>query len=95
MTTRRREGREARTDWRVLLRLKAFTLVEARLHTGRTHQIRVHFSSIGHPVAGDTVYGAPHVPRIGNEASAQAQPYVSCTPRASSLRTRGPPSAWK
>ncbi len=67
MTTRRREGREARTDWRVLLRLKAFTLVEARLHTGRTHQIRVHFSSIGHPVAGDTVYGAPHVPRIGNE----------------------------
>jgi 23S rRNA pseudouridine1911/1915/1917 synthase len=67
MTTRRREGREARTDWRVLLRFPGFTLVEARLHTGRTHQIRVHFSSLGHPVAGDVTYGAPRLPRIGNQ----------------------------
>ncbi len=68
MTTRRREGRAALTTWRVLLRLDpetagrsrgGFTLVEAGLHTGRTHQIRVHFSATGHPVAGDTHYGAP------------------------------------
>lgn len=71
MTTRRREGRAALTTWRVLLRFDlvkhardrgargGFTLVEAGLHTGRTHQIRVHFSSTGHPVAGDTQYGAP------------------------------------
>jgi 23S rRNA pseudouridine1911/1915/1917 synthase len=54
MTARRREGREARTDWRVKLRLGAFTLIEADLHTGRTHQIRVHFSALGCPVVGDT-----------------------------------------
>ncbi len=69
MTTRRREGREARTDWRVLLRLEGFTLVETRLHTGRTHQIRVHFSSLGHPVVGDTVYGAPRTVRIGGKTT--------------------------
>ncbi len=63
MTARRREGREARTDWRVLLRLKGYTLIEAGLHTGRTHQIRVHFSALGCPVVGDTLYGAPHQAR--------------------------------
>src|SRR5579859_3254333 len=65
MTTRRREGRAARTDWRVRMRLDGFTFVEADLHTGRTHQIRVHFSALGHPVAGDTLYGAPAQPKIG------------------------------
>lgn len=64
MTARRREGREARTDWRVLLRLDAFSLIEAGLHTGRTHQIRVHFSTLGWPVVGDTVYGAPRQERV-------------------------------
>lgn len=68
MTARRREGREARTDWHVQLRLGAFTLVQAGLHTGRTHQIRVHFSAIGCPVVGDTLYGAPRADRIGKEA---------------------------
>ena len=63
MTARRREGREARTDWRLLLRLPGFTLIEAGLHTGRTHQIRVHFSALGWPVAGDTLYGAPRQER--------------------------------
>ncbi|MFZ0641450.1 MAG: RluA family pseudouridine synthase [Candidatus Acidiferrales bacterium] len=66
MTTRRREGRAARTDWRVRLRLPGYTLLEADLHTGRTHQIRVHFSALGHPVAGDTLYGAPRQPKIGS-----------------------------
>jgi 23S rRNA pseudouridine1911/1915/1917 synthase len=49
-------AREARTHFRVLERLGDFTLIEARLETGRTHQIRVHFLAIGHPVAGDPTY---------------------------------------
>ena len=48
---------EARTDWRALLRFDAFVLVEADLHTGRTHQIRVHCAHAGCPVIGDRLYG--------------------------------------
>lgn len=55
-------GREARTNWRVLERLRGATLIEARLTTGRTHQIRVHMASIGHPVLGDPVYGPKKSP---------------------------------
>jgi 23S rRNA pseudouridine1911/1915/1917 synthase len=51
------KGREARTSYRVLERLRATTLVEAELHTGRTHQIRVHFQFLGFPLAGDLTYG--------------------------------------
>ncbi len=50
-------GREAHTSYRVLERLQGATLVEARLHTGRTHQIRVHFKFIGYPLLGDDTYG--------------------------------------
>lgn len=50
-------GRPARTDYRELERLGSYSLVEARLHTGRTHQIRVHFAQKHHPVAGDPLYG--------------------------------------
>lgn len=57
--------RHARTDWRVLAHVDNATLVEVQLHTGRTHQIRVHFSALKHPVAGDTLYGAAANLRIG------------------------------
>jgi 23S rRNA pseudouridine1911/1915/1917 synthase len=65
MTARVAKGRHARTDWRVIARLDGCTLIEAALHTGRTHQIRAHFSAIGHPVVGDTLYGAPRGLRAG------------------------------
>lgn len=55
-------GREAFTHWRVLEPLRGATYIEARLKTGRTHQIRVHMASIGHPVLGDPVYGPKKPP---------------------------------
>ena len=51
-------GRHAVTHWTVLERFQGFTYVECRLETGRTHQIRVHMAHLGHPILGDTVYGA-------------------------------------
>ena len=59
MTTRTGRGRAAVSEYRVLRRFSGFTLLEVKIATGRTHQIRVHLSSIGHAVAGDRLYGAP------------------------------------
>jgi 23S rRNA pseudouridine1911/1915/1917 synthase len=58
-------SRPARTDWRVLLRIDSNSLLEIQLHTGRTHQIRVHFSVLRHPVVGDTLYGAAGQLHVG------------------------------
>ena len=57
MCVDRRGGRAAVTHWEVIARYRGYTHVRCRLETGRTHQIRVHMESIGHPVAGDLVYG--------------------------------------
>lgn len=62
MSTLAKNGREAVTHYRVLERFGNFTYIQCRLETGRTHQIRVHMASIGHPLLGDLVYGPKKSP---------------------------------
>lgn len=65
MSINEKNGKEAVTHYRVLQRFRRFTFVECQLETGRTHQIRVHMASIGHPLLGDQVYGPAKVPFSG------------------------------
>ena len=65
MSINEKNGKEAVTHYRVLQRFRRFTFVECQLETGRTHQIRVHMASIGHPLLGDQVYGPAKMPFSG------------------------------
>ena len=67
MAITEKNSRSAVTHWRVLERFGQYTLVECRLETGRTHQIRVHMAYIRHPILGDTVYGSPK-PELGQDS---------------------------
>jgi 23S rRNA pseudouridine1911/1915/1917 synthase len=69
--------REALTRYEVIRRFRDFTLLEAHPETGRTHQIRVHFAALGHPIVGDTTYGAPGKLRIeGREAATLSRTFL-------------------
>ena len=67
MAVTQKHSRHAVTHYRVIERMEKFTLIEAQLETGRTHQIRVHMAHIGHPILGDTVYGHKK-PELGQES---------------------------
>ncbi len=62
MAINRKNGKEAVTHYRILQRFTGYTYIECRLETGRTHQIRVHMASLGHPLLGDAVYGPKKCP---------------------------------
>ena len=80
MTTRLEGGRAAVTHYRVVRRLDTkfgkFTLLDVKIDTGRTHQIRVHAAAIGHPVVGDTMYGAPKQARGKNAVIGLARNFL-------------------
>ena len=67
MAVTEKNSRPAVTHWRVLERFGQYTLIECRLETGRTHQIRVHMAYVHHPILGDTVYGSPK-PELGQSS---------------------------
>ena len=75
------QGRRSRTDAFVVTRLGSMDLVRLELHSGRTHQIRVHLESIGHPVVGDPVYAAGGWKRIGGKGRLQARNLEALAPR--------------
>jgi 23S rRNA pseudouridine1911/1915/1917 synthase len=91
------EGRIARTDASVVARFGVAELLRLELHTGRTHQIRVHLEHVGHPVIGDPVYAGGGSRRIGGAARQAAEAIERATPRqalhAAWLRFRHPASA--
>ena len=67
MCIAKRDGRDAVTHWEVIKRYRGYTHIRCKLETGRTHQIRVHMASIGHPILGDAVYGHKK-PELGQES---------------------------
>ncbi len=79
--TIREDGRLARTDAYVIARLGTVDLLRLELHSGRTHQIRVHLESIGHPVVGDAVYGGGGFRRISGAGRREAQRLEQLAPR--------------
>ena len=95
MTAKLATGRAAITEYRVLQRFEKYTYLEVKIGTGRTHQIRVHLASIGHPVAGDKLYGAPagplgrvflHAHRIAFTSPSSGEPISVTAPLATELR---------
>jgi len=85
-------GRAAHTSYKILERLYAATLMEAQIHTGRTHQVRVHFQFLGHPLVGDDTYGARQNARV-KELTNYAAPRVMLHARELSFihpRTKKP-----
>src|SRR5271155_5017176 len=89
-------AREALTVYRVLRRAGPFTLVEAQPLTGRTHQIRVHLASLGHPVVGDTTYGAPAKLRLaGSEETSLPRTFLHAAQLAFSHPITGQPLEFK
>jgi len=72
MSVRAPRGREARSDYRLAEAFDGASLLRVRIHTGRTHQIRVHLASIGHPVAGDATYGGTRTPSSRRAAARDA-----------------------
>ncbi|ACI20648.1 MULTISPECIES: RluA family pseudouridine synthase [Thermodesulfovibrio] len=67
MSIKSKKAKEAITEWEVIKNFKNYTFLKVKILTGRTHQIRVHFSSIGHPVIGDKTYGRKTYIEIGNK----------------------------
>ncbi len=70
MAARAERGRSAYTEYRTLEVFRGFTLLDVGIKTGRTHQIRVHLSALGHPVVGDDVYGARSAKEFAKEYGA-------------------------
>jgi 23S rRNA pseudouridine1911/1915/1917 synthase len=83
-------GRDATTRYRTLTVYPGYSLIEAQPETGRTHQIRVHFAAIGHPVAGDTTYGPARRPLHLQRQFLHAAQLQFTTPSGQTLHLRSP-----
>lgn len=81
-----KNGKDAVTHYKVLERFGNATYIECRLETGRTHQIRVHMTSLGHPLLGDEIYGSGKIPTISRD-----RPFM---PWSLGLYIPGPESIW-